>query len=511
MPPYFNYFITQRLGQGTIADVVTRAFANMLSAAGKKKNVAIVVSDLFASYDTGSRLINAALSDARNELGRQERIITPVDLAGNEVYAILRKRLFTALPDQTTIDEIATRYAYALEEAAKAKTAVRGAEAIADEIAQTYPFHPRLKSLVALFKENENFKQTRGLIELVSRLLKSVWNRRTNDVYLIGAQHFDLSLADVRDKLAEISGMRDVIAKDLWDAQGAAHAQIIDYKSSSDACVQVGTLLLSSSLSTAVNAVKGLSDRDLVECLITPTRTASEFRTAFELLEADAWYLHHTPEGRYYFDRQENLTKLLQSYAVDAPEPQIEALIQARLKDMFAATRKTAYAEVSPLPKQDDVPDLIRHQRALLILDPSARLPDDNVVDLFAKTTQKNNICILTGDKTEMASLQRAARQIYAAKKADARIPATHPQREDLERKQLQYEQDFTATVLNLFDKVVFPIQRPGYPPQLAVKPLDMSRDTQKPFVGEGASHQDPGQQTAKALSRRRSRFRYLA
>ena len=178
---------------------------------------------------------------------------------------------------------------------------------------------------------------------------------------------------------------------------------------------------------------------------------------------------------------------------------------------MFAATRKTAYAEVSPLPKQDDVPDLIRHQRALLILDPSARLPDDNVVDLFAKTTQKNNICILTGDKTEMASLQRAARQIYAAKKADARIPATHPQREDLERKQLQYEQDFTATVLNLFDKVVFPIQRPGYPPQLAVKPLDMSRDTQKPFVGEGASHQDPGQQTAKALSRRRSRFRYLA
>ncbi|MDP1648601.1 MAG: hypothetical protein Q8M01_10420 [Rubrivivax sp.] len=28
---------------------------------------------------------------------------------------------------------------------------------------------------MALFKENEQFKQTRGLIELVSRLLKSVW------------------------------------------------------------------------------------------------------------------------------------------------------------------------------------------------------------------------------------------------------------------------------------------------------------------------------------------------
>jgi len=485
LPPYFTYFVTQRLGQGTIADVITRAFANMLSAAGKKKNVAVVVSDLFASYDTGSRLINNSLADARNELGRQERIITPVDLAGNEVYAILRKNLFQSLPDQATIDDIATRYATALEEAAKAKTAARGAEAIADEIAQTYPFHPRLKSLIALFKENESFKQTRGLIELVSRLLRSVWERPTNDVYLIGAQHFDLSIADVRDKLAEISGMRDVIAKDLWDAQGAGHAQIIDYKGNSDACMQVGTLLLTSSLSTAVNAVRGLNARDLVECLITPTRSASEFRTAFEALEADAWYLHHTVEGRYYFDRQENLTKMLQSYANDAPEPQIEALIQSRLKQMFAATRKSGYAEVSPLPKLDDVPNLLRRQRVLLILDPSTRLPADNVTELFASITQKNNILILTGDKTEMASVQRAARQHYAAQKADTRIPVAHPQREDLERKQIIYDQDFTAVVLNLFDKVVFPIHRPGAEPALVVKPLDMSRDTQKPFVGE--------------------------
>ena len=34
---------------------------------------------------------------------------------------------------------------------------------IADEIEATYPFHPRLKNVIALFKENEQFKQTRGL------------------------------------------------------------------------------------------------------------------------------------------------------------------------------------------------------------------------------------------------------------------------------------------------------------------------------------------------------------
>lgn len=45
MPPYFHYYSTQVLGQGTIADVITRAFSNMLTAAQKKKNVCIVVSD----------------------------------------------------------------------------------------------------------------------------------------------------------------------------------------------------------------------------------------------------------------------------------------------------------------------------------------------------------------------------------------------------------------------------------------------------------------------------------
>ena len=77
---------------------------------------------------------------------------------------------------------------------------------------------------------------------------------------------------------------------------------------------------LTASLSTAVNAVKGLTREELVETLAMPNRKPSEFLEAFEQLEASAWYLHHTPEGRYYFDRQENLTKLLQSLANDAPD-----------------------------------------------------------------------------------------------------------------------------------------------------------------------------------------------
>jgi len=485
MPPYFHYLDTQRVGNGTVADIATRAFANLLTAAGKKKNICVVVSDLAAAYDTGANLINRALADARAELGRQERSITPVDLAANEIYDILRKRLFTALPDKAEIEDIAGSFGRKLEEAAKSKTASRGAEAIADEITVTYPFHPRLKNVIALFKENEQFKQTRGLIELVSRLLKSVWERQSNDVFLIGPQHFDLAIPDVRDKLTEISGMRDVIAKDLWDAQQSAHAQIIDLQTGKEATTQVGNLLLTASLSTAVNAVKGLTREEMVECLVSPLREPSDFLAAFDELEKIAWYVHHTPEGRYYFDRQENLTKLLQSLAHDAPQNQVDDLIRHRLREMFKANRKTCYDDVLPLPKLEDVAERVRKGRVLLVVNSDSKIPPEEVQKFFDGLSQKNHLCVLTGDKTAMGSVEKAARQLYAAQKADGRIPRGHTQREDLERKQQSYEQDFNATILNLFDKVLFPIQRSGKLAQLVAKPLDMTRDATKPFNGE--------------------------
>ncbi len=124
MPPYFHYLDTQKVGNGTVADIATRAFANLLTAAGKKKNVCVVVSDLSAAYRTGANLIHRALEDARSELGRQERNITPVDLAANEIYNILRKRLGTL---KTTRDDLAWEIQEEVEEQVNALTGLNQA------------------------------------------------------------------------------------------------------------------------------------------------------------------------------------------------------------------------------------------------------------------------------------------------------------------------------------------------------------------------------------------------
>ncbi len=483
MPPYFQYYSTQSLGQGTIADVVTRAFSCMLTAAQKKKNVCIVVSDLDAAYDTGGKLIQRSLDDAKQEIGRAEVSITPVNLESNEIYQILRKRLFAELPDKNDIAEVASVYGERLSEAAKARSVERGSDALANDIESTYPFHPSFKSLVALFKDNEKFKQTRGLMELVSRLLKSVWEN-SEDVYLIGAQHFDLSISEVRDKLTEISNMRDVIARDLWDSAQSAHAQVVDLSAGNCYAQQVGALLLTSSLSTSVDSVKGLTEAEMLECLIDPNRKASDYRPAFTEFQKSAWYLHKTQEGRHYFSHAENLTKKLENYAEKAPQPKVDELIRKRLNEMYKPTTREAYDKVLPLPEIDEAEATLKASRALLIISPDGKTPPEVVTNFFNKLINKNNLLVLTGDRSSMADLDKAARHVYATAKADKEIPASHPQRIELEEKQGQYDQDFQATVLAVFDKVLFPGKR-GADDILRPKVLDATYPSDEEYNGE--------------------------
>jgi hypothetical protein len=48
-------------------------------------------------------------------------------------------------------------------------------EEVAEEVRETYPFHPSFKNLVALFKENEGFRQTRGLMQFTARCVMPWW------------------------------------------------------------------------------------------------------------------------------------------------------------------------------------------------------------------------------------------------------------------------------------------------------------------------------------------------
>jgi hypothetical protein len=118
-------------------------------------------------------------------------------------------------------------------------------------------------------------------------------------------------------------------------AGGSAHAEVIDDQMNSDAGSQVASLVMSASLSTAVDAVKGMTKQQLLEYLITPERSALEFDQAFEYLRKGAWYLHRNANDAYYFSNVENLTKRLEKEAERAPQPKVDKEMRRRLEKIF--------------------------------------------------------------------------------------------------------------------------------------------------------------------------------
>lgn len=60
---------------------------------------------------------------------------------------------------------------------------------------------------------------------------------------------------------------------------------MIDLQTGKESATQVDSLLLTASLSTSVNAVKGLTREEMVECLVSPLRDRSDFLTAFDELK----------------------------------------------------------------------------------------------------------------------------------------------------------------------------------------------------------------------------------
>ena len=455
LPPYFDYAVTRLVGQGNLAQVTTYALSNLLSASLKLKHCCIVLSNLAGSYEGASNQLRQAIRNFEQEANRQALSITPVELASQEIYEILRKRLFRKLPDKSVIDSVAAAYTAALSEAVKSKSIAKSAEQTAEDIHGSYPFHPSVKHVVALFKENASYRQTRGLMQFVSKMIKSVWGQPINNVHLIGCQHLDLNLMDVREEINKIGNLQGAIAHDVASG-GTAVAEIVDAHNQNDAASQCAALLLTGSLSESVDAVKGFAKPQLIEYLIAPNRTAIEFQDAFEALKADAWYLHRKDNDAWYFSNIENLRKRIDNRALNAPQPKIDQEMRRRLEVIFRPETKIAYQEVHALPKIDEI--RLNGPRVCLVLSPDSKLPPVEADEFWKSVTEKNNFCVVTGDGSSLGSLEDKTRRIWAiARVLEETGGDKSPHKSELEEEGEQAELEFNSTVVSLFNRVYYP------------------------------------------------------
>ena len=472
LPPYLEYAVAVPVGNADLGVVTTAALANLFVAVADMPNVCLVLSDLAGSnFSVGqSRLedaFNRAVQGITSESRRIAVPITPVNPNGDELYHILRKRLFAQVAPEPEVKKVAEAYREALREAVQMGLTTTSPETLFTRVLDAYPFHPDLRELVGKFKENEGFQQTRGVIRLMQMVVSNLWNSgKANNIDLIHPYDLDLNLDEIASEVRTINpSLSEAIAHDIAHA-GDAEVEQIDLANGNSDASDAARLILVASLSTTPGAIHGLREYQLVDCLQRPGRDLSTFKAnVLDKLATRAWYLHNSADGRLYFKNQQNLAAKLRSMALSLHTETVDRMLREHLEAYFAPSLRDCYQVIKVLPPPDEV-QIELEKTTLVIVRPGGQanqLPiSADWQAWWAQQQYKNRVLFLTGSRDTFQKVLDSARQTRALQSIEDELrsentPSDDPQWRALDALRDRVGLQFTAALKEAFDQIVYP------------------------------------------------------
>jgi len=471
LPPYIENARTIPVGTGDLSIVTTTALANLFNAANRQElsNILIVISDLKATYQSGTRLLQASFANLEAEVSRFALNIEPVGSSSDEIYDILRTKLFTRLPEKDEINEIAVAYKHKAEEAKNLGLTNYSSDKLFTGIKESYPFHPSIRELYERFRENQNFQQTRDLIRLMRKVIISMWNTRMAEKrYLINAFDIDFNDSSLNTTVSQIKpSLVNAISKDIAN-EGRATAEVIDSQFKTEFISQAAKLLLVASLADVPNALLGLAPHEMAGYLVEPEKDITNFRTVFDEFMSQAWYVHSDKDGRLHFQNVRNLIAELNSLVDGYDEESARLEIRKFLEERFKPSINDCYQRVMVFPPADHIK--LESDKILLVLsEPNLLSPGLNpdLIRLYEDAQYKNRIMFLTGDRNTMDNLLRRAKEFKAIQRIIAnmkseRVPENNPQFEMAVDREIKIGQQLLSAARETFVKLYYPFHYRG-------------------------------------------------
>ena len=472
LPPYLEYAVAVPVGNADLGVVTTTALANLFVAVADMDNVCLVLSDLAGTnFSIGQANLESAFNRAVQGITSESRRyavpITPVNPNGDELYHILRKRLFEHVAPEAEIQTVAAAYREGLREANRMNLTTTSPEALYARVVDSYPFHPDLRELVGKFKENEGFQQTRGVIRLMQMVVSDLWkSEKAATMDLIHPYDLDLNLDEIASEVRTINpSLSEAIAHDVAHG-GDAEVEQIDLTNGNSDASDAARVILVASLSTTPGAIHGLREYQLVDCLQRPGRDLSTFKTnVLDKLATRAWYLHNSADGRLFFKNQQNLAAKLRSTALALHSETVDRMLREHLEQYFSASLRDCYQVVKVLPPPDEVA-VEQERTTLVIVRPGGQanqLPISADWQAWWDQQQyKNRVLFLTGSRDTFQKVLDSARQTRALQSIDDELktentPSDDPQWRALDGLRDRVGLQFTAALKEAFDHIVYP------------------------------------------------------
>lgn len=425
--------VATREGHSNLSEQAVAFLMAMIELASSSQNLALVITlaESVDAFGTETGEIRRELDEAKKLSARQELIVTPT--GEDEISNVVNHRLFRSINAEDA-KETAGQYsrAYAGFESKGAELPAKALRAeYANEITKCYPFHPELLSALSRRVATiPNFQRTRGVLRLLARVVRNLWDTRPADAWLIHPHHVDLLLKDIANDLTsrlEKPTFLPVIEADIASGIKAqpSHCQSIDRvwidAGKPTYATRIGTTVFLNSLTQSIGA--GIEPADLFLAVLQPGDDPQHIRKALSEMLGEsrsqpgvALHYFHWDDKRYRFKTEPSLEKLIQNELTTLSPTRIKNDLDDRIQQLW---RKNALQPISFPQEAVQVPDdsklpkmVILHYDAETVKQGSREIPDlvrkiyDHTGTLETYRVFKNNLVFIVADADLIQRMQ---------------------------------------------------------------------------------------------------------
>ncbi len=430
--------------------------------------VAVVVADLQKDWDQGhedlARIMRSngslggTIQSADNEMSKGAISISPVDNTKDELYAILRKRLFkeTRITPQEKMAVI-DAYFGELQIAKKAGLIERALPTIREELEVSYPFHFSTKHLIETFNDNPGFQKTRDVIRLMAAIVRSIWGKGPQEVErhnLISLASPDLNVAIVSSRFKEIKrSLEGALQTDIANA-GTSYAESLDAGTNGLSTI-IAKWIYAASLSDT--RPRGLSKEEVAEYLAAPGVDLSGLGHGLDELYRTCWYIDQLRSGKYFFNKTKNLNAQLNTYVKTCSDSDRDSVIDNKLKEMFDPREKRCYQRIFIHADLTRV-TLERDKTTLVICGHEAPYQD-----FFDREKYKNRVVFLTlVDPAGLVRIRNHARRYWAIEQVLKDMSRDDAQYEKAKGERTTIQSDLFLTIRSIYARLLYPLGDPA-------------------------------------------------
>ena len=486
-----NYLISAggvKVEQTTLRDETLTFLQRLTVAVGNTINTALVFS-LQSSKRESLEYVNL-LQTVDHLAARKDQLREPVE--GNEVLAVIQRRLLGKLPEAETgmpaaaaYQEIVTqmRRAYAQSASERQQAEEEGIE-LRDRIRAAYPFHP---ALIDLMRERwaaiPDFQRTRGALRFLAACLRAS-HREGKSRAVLGP--CDVPIHDSEVRLAffkEVGQQADFQAVLEHDFIGAnARARRIDERRAKEnsaealrkAAVRVATAILMYSFGGLRRdggkdgdlLPPGVSEPELLATCVGPDLDSTTVVACLKELKEQCLYLHF--DGvRYCFKKDPNITLLIEQEAdaVGRDEKRVRERIKEMLEERLAYHREAIIWPEKSIGIDDRDPSFLIAYLPLEFGGTPRAAQEATARDLFEKhgdtlRNYRNGLGLAVPAPDQIEILRRSVRYLMAAEQVKTKskqLNLTDEQRSQLRERESTEQAATESALLRLYTEVWLP------------------------------------------------------